>query len=158
MTAVFTKSASSCRGIGAKRVLHLGCGQSVMAVSVLALAGISMDAQGDLSVLYDIGCLMRCTPLVPQMVIMRVPPHLLSLQLNDLDIPPEGQRSPSPEPVYDRNGTRLNTREIRWGCMHRSCVGAASLPALVCGTCISRSRAHMRAATMMQLGHSVSPT
>lgn len=32
---------------------------------------------------------------------------------NELDIPPEGERSPSPEPVYDRNGVRLNTREIR---------------------------------------------
>lgn len=37
---------------------------------------------------------------------------------NELDIPPEGQRSPSPEPVYDRNGIRLNTREVRgrWHC------------------------------------------
>lgn len=35
------------------------------------------------------------------------------LALNDYDIPPEGQRSPSPEPVYDRNGQRLNTRDIR---------------------------------------------
>ena len=25
---------------------------------------------------------------------------------NDLDIPPEGERSPSPEPIYDRNGRR----------------------------------------------------
>ena len=32
---------------------------------------------------------------------------------NELDIPPENQRSPSPEPVYDRNGIRLNTREVR---------------------------------------------
>lgn len=23
---------------------------------------------------------------------------------NDLEIPPEGERSPSPEPIYDRNG------------------------------------------------------
>lgn len=36
------------------------------------------------------------------------------LQTNDFDIPPEGQRSPSPEPVYDRMGIRLNTREIRY--------------------------------------------
>lgn len=35
---------------------------------------------------------------------------------NELDIPPEGQRSPSPEPVYDRNGIRLNTREVRGCC------------------------------------------
>ncbi|KAG2422766.1 hypothetical protein HXX76_015786 [Chlamydomonas incerta] len=37
------------------------------------------------------------------------------LQNNELDIPPEGdpRRSPSPEPVYDRNGIRQNTREIR---------------------------------------------
>lgn len=32
---------------------------------------------------------------------------------NVLDIAPEGQRSPSPEPVYDKMGVRLNTREIR---------------------------------------------
>lgn len=32
---------------------------------------------------------------------------------NELDIPPEGERSPSPEPIYDRNGIRLNTREVR---------------------------------------------
>ncbi|PNH08821.1 Branchpoint-bridging protein [Tetrabaena socialis] len=34
---------------------------------------------------------------------------------NELDIPSEGdpRRSPSPEPVYDRNGIRQNTREIR---------------------------------------------
>lgn len=31
---------------------------------------------------------------------------------NELDIPPEGERSPSPEPMYDRNGVRLNTREV----------------------------------------------
>jgi hypothetical protein len=31
----------------------------------------------------------------------------------DLDIPPEGERSPSPEPVYGPNGIRLNTRDIR---------------------------------------------
>ena len=35
------------------------------------------------------------------------------IQTNDLGIPPENQRSPSPEPVYDRNGIRLNTREVR---------------------------------------------
>lgn len=33
---------------------------------------------------------------------------------NELNIPPEGQRSPSPEPIYDKNGIRLNTREIRY--------------------------------------------
>lgn len=32
---------------------------------------------------------------------------------NQLEIPPENRRSPSPEPVYDRNGVRLNTREVR---------------------------------------------
>ena len=39
----------------------------------------------------------------------------LTRKLNngDYDIPPEGQRSPSPEPVYDKNGVRQNTREIR---------------------------------------------
>ena len=31
---------------------------------------------------------------------------------NDLQIPPEGQRSPSPQPIYDRMGQRLNTREV----------------------------------------------
>lgn len=32
---------------------------------------------------------------------------------NELNIPPEGERSPSPQPIYDRNGIRLNTREVR---------------------------------------------
>lgn len=35
------------------------------------------------------------------------------LREDDLDIPPSPQRSPSPEPVYDRTGVRLNTREVR---------------------------------------------
>lgn len=35
------------------------------------------------------------------------------LSAGDYDIPPEHERSPSPEPVYDANGIRLNTREIR---------------------------------------------
>lgn len=34
------------------------------------------------------------------------------LESGDIDIPPEGQRSPSPEPTYDRYGVRLNTREV----------------------------------------------
>lgn len=29
-------------------------------------------------------------------------------------VPPENERSPSPEPQYDRDGTRLNTREKRY--------------------------------------------
>jgi len=38
------------------------------------------------------------------------------LQANELDIPPEGdpRRSPSPEPIYNKSGVRLNTREIRY--------------------------------------------
>lgn len=35
------------------------------------------------------------------------------LDKGELDIPPEHERSPSPEPIYDANGVRLNTREIR---------------------------------------------
>ncbi len=35
------------------------------------------------------------------------------LATGEITIPPEGQRSPSPDPIYDANGTRLNTREIR---------------------------------------------
>ena len=37
------------------------------------------------------------------------------LSANILDIAPEGdpRRSPSPEPVYDKSGVRLNTRELR---------------------------------------------
>lgn len=31
---------------------------------------------------------------------------------NELNLPPEGERSPSPQPIYDRNGVRLNTREV----------------------------------------------
>ena len=30
-----------------------------------------------------------------------------------VELPPEQERSPSPPPVYDRNGIRQNTREIR---------------------------------------------
>jgi Splicing factor 1 helix-hairpin domain len=32
----------------------------------------------------------------------------------EIDIPPEGERSPSPPPLYDSMGIRLNTREVRW--------------------------------------------
>ena len=35
------------------------------------------------------------------------------LMTGDLGIPPEGERSPSPPPTYDRSGVRLNTREVR---------------------------------------------
>ena len=35
------------------------------------------------------------------------------LREDDWRIPPSPQRSPSPEPVYDRRGVRLNTREVR---------------------------------------------
>jgi splicing factor 1 len=41
------------------------------------------------------------------------------LTAGELDIPPEHERSPSPEPIYDANGVRQNTREIR-------CVRAAA--------------------------------
>lgn len=37
----------------------------------------------------------------------------LRIRTNDLRIPPERDRSPSPEPVYDIEGKRLNTREVR---------------------------------------------
>ncbi len=30
-----------------------------------------------------------------------------------VELPPEEERSPSPPPVYDRNGIRQNTREMR---------------------------------------------
>ncbi|CAD7702045.1 unnamed protein product [Ostreobium quekettii] len=33
---------------------------------------------------------------------------------NEVDLPPEHERSPSPEPVYDKMGIRLNTREVRY--------------------------------------------
>lgn len=35
------------------------------------------------------------------------------IMAGELDIPPEHERSPSPEPIYDSHGIRLNTREIR---------------------------------------------
>lgn len=68
-----------------------------------------------------------CTQVVlpvPGVEIHRVDPKLQKyhdqmnelnrkLANNELDIPPEHERSPSPEPVYDINGVRLNTREIR---------------------------------------------
>lgn len=37
----------------------------------------------------------------------------IRLRTNDLRIPPERDRSPSPEPVYNNDGKRLNTREYR---------------------------------------------
>lgn len=37
----------------------------------------------------------------------------IRIRTNDLRIPAERDRSPSPEPVYDMNGKRLNTREFR---------------------------------------------
>lgn len=37
----------------------------------------------------------------------------LRIRTNDLRIPPEGERSPSPEPIYSIDGKRLNTREVR---------------------------------------------
>eukprot|EP00878_Enallax_costatus_P026312 GHUV01028227.1.p1 GENE.GHUV01028227.1~~GHUV01028227.1.p1 ORF type:complete len:125 (-),score=37.53 GHUV01028227.1:331-705(-) len=48
------------------------------------------------------------------------------LDRNDLDIPPEHERSPSPEPIYDANGVRLNTREIRcdWCSIGPVCLAA----------------------------------
>jgi splicing factor 1 len=30
-----------------------------------------------------------------------------------VELPPEEERSPSPPPIYDRNGIRQNTREMR---------------------------------------------
>ena len=39
---------------------------------------------------------------------------------NELDIPPESERSPSPEPQYDRNGIRLNTRRDPFSALHAS--------------------------------------
>eukprot|EP00887_Chlorella_sp_A99_P001571 scaffold8.g1571.t1 len=36
------------------------------------------------------------------------------LRLNLIDIPPDGERSPSPPPVYDALGIRQNTREVRY--------------------------------------------
>mmetsp|Transcript_9550 Transcript_9550/g.35001 ORF Transcript_9550/g.35001 Transcript_9550/m.35001 type:complete len:702 (-) Transcript_9550:115-2220(-) len=35
------------------------------------------------------------------------------LMSNNIELPPEGDRSPSPEPVYDANGMRQNTRQAR---------------------------------------------
>ena len=54
----------------------------------------------------------RMPPPLPR---MHVRPRFL-LQTGELDIPPEGdwRRSPSPEPIYDRNGIRQNTREMRY--------------------------------------------
>ena len=39
---------------------------------------------------------------------------------NELNLPPEGERSPSPQPVYDRNGIRLNTREVKEALLQES--------------------------------------
>lgn len=39
------------------------------------------------------------------------------IMVGELDIPPEHERSPSPEPIYDAHGIRQNTREIRCVCV-----------------------------------------
>lgn len=36
------------------------------------------------------------------------------IQYNIIDIPPDGERSPSPPPIYDSMGIRQNTREVRY--------------------------------------------
>ncbi|KAL4433587.1 hypothetical protein ABPG75_000028 [Micractinium tetrahymenae] len=66
--------------------------------------------------------------VLPPAVTGRAPggdPEVLELhrKLNELnrkllsgtvDVPPEGERSPSPPPIYDVMGMRLNTREVRY--------------------------------------------
>lgn len=44
---------------------------------------------------------------------------------NDLEIPPEGERSPSPEPIYDRNG------ECLWHC---NCYNTPQMSSTCCVT------------------------
>jgi len=47
------------------------------------------------------------------LVQLQIEELTLRIRTNDVRIPPEGERSPSPEPVYDMNGKRLNTRDVR---------------------------------------------
>lgn len=55
------------------------------------------------------------TPEQVKMYLLQLQIEELSARLrnNDLNIPPENERSPSPEPVYNMDGKRLNTREYR---------------------------------------------
>ena len=48
---------------------------------------------------------------------------------NDLQIPPERERSPSPTPIYDRMGQRLNTREVS---MHAWTTAVGACGGMVC--------------------------
>lgn len=63
--------------------------------------------------------------LMPSVLTGRGDPELVALHKKLVDverkiksgvveIPPEGRRSPSPPPVYDSQGVRLNTREVRY--------------------------------------------
>lgn len=55
------------------------------------------------------------TPKQEKLYLLQLQIEELSqrLRTNDLKIPPEGERSPSPEPIYNNDGKRLNTREVR---------------------------------------------
>lgn len=55
------------------------------------------------------------TPEQERIYLLQLQIEELSLRIrtNDLRIPAERDRSPSPEPVYDIEGKRLNTREVR---------------------------------------------
>lgn len=55
------------------------------------------------------------TPEQERLYLLQIQIEELSLRIrtNDLRIPPERERSVSPEPVYDAEGKRLNTREVR---------------------------------------------
>lgn len=55
------------------------------------------------------------TPEQERIYLLQLQIEELSLRIrnNDLRIPAEKDRSPSPEPVYDIEGKRLNTREVR---------------------------------------------
>ena len=44
---------------------------------------------------------------------LRIEELTLRIRTNDLRIPAERDRSPSPEPIYNMDGKRLNTREVR---------------------------------------------
>lgn len=52
----------------------------------------------------------------PEVLVFHQQLNALNKKISEgeIDIPPEGERSPSPPPTYDAMGIRLNTREVRY--------------------------------------------
>ena len=57
--------------------------------------------------------LLSLVPRLPLTVHLRLEEISRKLRTNDV-VPPDGERSPSPPPIYGPDGKRANTREIRY--------------------------------------------